>query len=512
MARISRELVRLRKDAPVTMEIEEFAVKKPIPEELLSFLEAQNFKTLASTMGRKLGVAPKPQNNSAGGTPSSNSQGVIPATYELVQDTQALDKWIAEAQKVGIVAVDTETTGLDAMQVDLVGVSLSVTAGSACYIPLSHRNPPVQGTLDLLGDLMRDGETSDSEDQPVQIEKSEALSRLKIILEDPSILKIGQNIKYDMQIFERNGISLQSYDDTMLLSYVLDGGLHGHGMDELARDFLGCETIKFSEVAGKGKSKITFDLVPLDKALDYAAEDAEVTLRLHQRFKPRLAQEQMVTVYETLERPLIGVLRQMEANGILADQSKLKALSADFATKMEVLKVKIYDLVGHEFNIASPKQLGEILFDDMGLPGGKKTKTGAWQTGADVLDDLAAAGHALPVEILAWRHLAKLKSTYTDALIEQINPTTGRVHTSYAQAVASTGRLSSSDPNLQNIPIRTEEGRKIRQAFIAKPGHKLLAADYSQIELRLLAHVANIESLKEAFKSGEDIHAWKSVV
>jgi DNA polymerase-1 len=327
------------------------------------------------------------------------------------------------------------------------------------------------------------------------------------MLEDPTVLKVGQNIKYDMQVLARYGIAVGPVDDTMVLSYVLEGGLHGHGMDELSEVHLGHATIKFKEVAGSGKTAVTFDKVALEAALDYAAEDADITGQLYRLLKPRLVADHMVSIYETMERPLIPVLERMERRGILVDGKVLKALSDDFEIRLGELAIEIHKLAGRDFNIGSPKQLGEILFDEMGLAGGKKGKTGAYATGADVLEGLAAEGHDLPVRVLEWRQLAKLKSTYTDALIGEINPETKRVHTSYAMAVASTGRLSSNDPNLQNIPIRTEEGRKIREAFIAEKGSKLVSADYSQIELRLLAHVAGIDALKEAFHDGQDIHA-----
>jgi len=330
---------------------------------------------------------------------------------------------------------------------------------------------------------------------------------LKPMLEDPGVLKIGQNIKYDLLVLSRYDVNVAPVDDTMVLSYVLESGLHGHGMDELARLHLGQETIKFKDVVGSGKAQVTFDHVELDKALDYAAEDADVTMKLFKMLKPRLAAQHMVTVYETLERALIPVLVKMERQGIKVDATELKRLSDDFAKRLGDLEVEIHALAGEAFNIGSPKQLGEVLFDKMGIEGGKKGKTGAYATGADILEGLAADGHELPARVLDWRQLAKLKSTYTDALIGQINADTGRVHTSYSMAATSTGRLASSDPNLQNIPIRTEEGRKIRKAFIAEPGHKLLSADYSQIELRLLAHVADIPQLRDAFHANLDIHA-----
>lgn len=398
-------------------------------------------------------------------------------------------------------AVDTETTSLDTMRAELVGVSMCVEPGRACYIPLTHKGQPAQGALDF-GDGGGGGE-----DAPEQIPLKRALELLKPMLEDPGTLKIGQNIKYDALVLSRHGIDVSPVDDTMLLSYVLDGGLHGHGMDTLAELHLGHDTIKFKEVAGVGKAQVTFDHVPLDKALDYAAEDADITLRLHRVLKPRLLDEHMVTVYETIERPLIPVLATMERAGVRVDPEALRGLSRDFTQRMAGFEDEILKLAGEDFNIGSPKQLGEILFDKMGLGGGKKGKTGAYATGADVLEELAAQGHDLPARVLDWRQLAKLKSTYSDALVEQINPDTGRVHTSFAMAAAATGRLSSTDPNLQNIPVRTEEGRKIREAFIAAEGCKLVSLDYSQIELRILAHMAEIDVLREAFRNGQDIHA-----
>jgi len=493
MARISRELVRLDDNVPVTHDWESFKVKAPDPDVLLPFLKQQNFRSLVSTMQARLGMAP----DTGGGGGDAVEDEVY---YELVQTEDALAAWIAEADKAGAVAVDTETTGLDSMQAKLVGVSLAVTAGRACYIPLGHKATDAGTTGDLLDE-------SKSEPAPKQVALDRALNLLKPLLEDPAVLKIGQNIKYDKQVLMRYGIDIVPIDDTMLISYVLEGGLHGHGMDELARDTLGIETIKFKDVAGTGKSQVTFDRVPLDKALDYAAEDADITLRLHKTFKPRLAQEHMVTVYETLERPLVPVLETMERDGIKVDAQQLKRLSTDFGKRMANLEEDAHKMAGREFNVSSPKQLGEILFDEMGLEGGKRGKTGAYATGADVLEGLAAEGHKLPNTVLEFRQLAKLKSTYTDALTAAINPQTGRVHTSYSQAAASTGRLSSTDPNLQNIPVRTEEGRKIRKAFVPKKGHVLISADYSQIELRILAHVAGIDSLKQAFHDGQDIHA-----
>lgn len=496
MARLSRDLVTLKVDVPIDVPLSDFDVREPDPDVLVPFLHEQGFKSLVATMEGRFGMEP-------GSGSVAEDAPPVETVYELVQTPEALQAWIDEANKEGLVAVDTETTSINAIQAKLVGISMSVHPGKACYIPLAHTSAEPPTMLDLLDEK----EPANPSDEIKQIELSTALSLLKPLLEDPAVLKIGQNIKYDMHIFENVGISLYPVDDTMLLSYCLEGGLHGHGMDELARTFLGHETIKFKEVAGTGKSQVTFDRVPLDKALDYAAEDAEVTLRLHQTFKPRLALEHMVSIYETMERPLISVMRKMESEGIKVDATELKRLSDDFAIRLADLEIEIHKLAGRPFNIGSPKQLGEILFDEMAIPGGKKGKTGAYGTGADILEKLMHEGHDLPARVLNWRQLAKLKSTYTDALINQINPKTGRIHTSYSQAVASTGRLASTDPNLQNIPIRSEEGRKIRKAFIAEAGMTLLSADYSQIELRLLAHVAEIDVLKEAFHAGQDIHA-----
>jgi len=491
MARVSRRLVQLRDDVPIDVGLDAFAVREPEPEALLGFLEEQAFKSLHSKMRSRFGgddAAAAAQPEAAPGE----------TTYELVQQLDGLKRWVAEIARAGTVCVDTETTSVDSMTAELVGVSLSVTPGRACYIPLGHVGAGAQGQLDLDGA---------AEERPEQIPMDEALALLKPVLEDPAVLKVGQNLKYDVQVLSRYGIDVSPVDDTMVLSYVLDAGLHGHGMDELALLHLEHETIKYKDVAGTGKAQVTFDRVPLDKALDYAAEDADITLRLYRLLKPRLVEERMVTVYETLERPLIPVLEMMERTGIKVEAAELKRLSDDFTVRLGDLEQEIHKLAGRDFNVGSPKQLGEILFDEMSLPGGKKGKTGAYATGAGVLEDLAAQGHDLPARVLDWRQLAKLKSTYTDTLIGETNPDTGRVHTSYAMAGAATGRLASSDPNLQNIPIRTEEGRKIRRAFVPEKGHVLLSADYSQIELRLLAHVAGIDALAQAFHDGADIHA-----
>ncbi len=418
----------------------------------------------------------------------------VHANYETVSTLAELDRWIAEATELGAVAVDTETDSLDSMQAGLVGVSLATLPGKACYIPLDHKKAEGGG---LFG----------SERIAGQIEIKDAIERLKKLLENPGVLKIGQNLKYDLQVLRRYGTDIRPIDDTMLISYAIESGENGHGMDEMSGKHLGHKPISFKEVAGSGKSLISFAQVPLDRATAYAAEDADVTLRLWKLLKPRLLKKRKVTVYETLERPLIPVLEAMEHAGILVDRAVLAKLSNEFANGQGKIEAQIHELAGERFNIGSPKQLGDILFGKMALPGGRKTATGAWSTDSDALEDLAAQGIELARRVVDWRQLAKLRSTYTDALPTYINPATGRVHTSYAMAATSTGRLSSSDPNLQNIPVRTEEGRRIRTAFIAPQGTKLVSADYSQIELRVLAHVADIPQLKKAFADGLDIHA-----
>ncbi|WP_123692964.1 DNA polymerase I [Allostella humosa] len=503
LARVSRELVRLKDDVPDLPPLEALAVRPADPNRLVEFLRTQNFRTLlsrvesrnanraAATAALAPVAAADAQATSAEGGAAAPMPAATAANYVLIQDLDVLDAWIARATAAGAFAVDTETTSLDAVTCELVGVSLSIEPGEGAYLPLAHK---VEG-LDLTGGA------------PRQIDRDTALARLKPLLEDPAVLKIGHNLKYDAVVLGRHGIQVAPADDTMLLSYVLDGHLHGHGMDELALLHLAHKTIAFADVCGTGKNQITFDLVPLDRARDYAAEDAEVTLRLHRLLRPRLLKERQVALYETTERPLAPVIAAMERAGIKVDPVELKRLSRDFGERLAVLETEIHRLAGRPFNVGSPKQLGEVLFDEMSLAGGKKGKTGAYATGAEVLEVLAAQGHALPARVLDWRQLAKLKSTYADALVEQINPATGRVHTSYALASTSTGRLSSTDPNLQNIPVRTEEGRKIRRAFIAEDGHVLMSADYSQIELRLAAHVADIPSLKDAFRQGIDIHA-----
>lgn len=496
-ARLSRDLVRLRDDVELATGLDAMIVRPIEPAKLFKFLDEMEFARLRARIESKLAQLANPGAETpplvlaeAKPEPAAEQR----RDYVLVQDLAQLDRWIEEARLAGVVAVDTETTSLDATQARLVGVSLCVNPGRACYIPLGHS----AGTeLDLGGDR---GAIK-------QIKLDAAMARLQPLLADPTVLKVGQNIKYDMVVLARYGAAITPVDDTMMISCVLEGGLHGHGMDELALLHLGFKPISFTDVAGAGKARVTFDQVPLDKACEYAAEDADVTMQLHRALKPRLVRERLTTLYETIERPLISVIVAMERAGIKVDRAELHRLSGDFARRMAELEQAIHKLAGREFNVGSPKQLGEVLFDQMSLAGGKRGKTGAYGTGADVLEALAAQGHDLPKLALEWRQLQKLKGTYTDALAEQINPETGRVHTSFHLAATSTGRLASSDPNLQNIPIRTEEGRKIRRAFIAEPGFQLLSADYSQIELRLLAHVAEIEPLKQAFRDGVDIHA-----
>lgn len=526
-ARISRELVTLCQDVPDLEGLEGLTLSETSEEALLNFLGEMGFSKLTERVASSFGVeAPKAKQPSKAAKALANGAGsedgdadlgggaevvanalleemrAVPLdanVYETITSLDVLEEWIADAKTQGYVAIDTETTGLDAMSVDLVGISLALTPGKAAYIPLAHRS---SDGLDLLGD----GEVE-------QAQMAEALALLKPLLEDPSVLKVGQNIKYDWVIMMRQGMDMAPIDDTMLMSYALDAGVHGHGMDELSKHYFDHEPIAFKEIVGTGKAQITFDLVPVPEATKYAAEDADVTLRLWHVLKARLAAAKRMTVYETLERPLVPVLAGMEMEGVVVDRSILAGLSQGFAEKLTELEAQIHKLTNETFNIASPKQLGEVLFEKLNYKGGKKTKTGAWATGAGVLEGLAVdealseEERLLPQTILEWRQLSKLKSTYSDALPKFINEATQRVHTSYSLAATSTGRLASTDPNIQNIPIRTAEGREIRKAFVAEPGNVLLSADYSQIELRILAHMADIPQLIEAFHEGQDIHA-----
>ncbi len=494
--RLSRMLVQLDEKTPLDFTLDDLEVREPDAETLIGFLAEMEFRTLTKRVAEKMG-AEMPAIEDTPALPDTPQMDDIPFDadkYEQVGDAEALQKWIDAIYEAGHVAIDTETTGLNEMTAELVGISLAVEPGKACYIPLIHK---ANRGNDLFGsDDLAEG----------QMALDTCLDMLKHVLEDPSILKIGQNMKYDAKIFAQIGITVAPIDDTMLMSYAQHAGLHGHGMDTLSERYLNHTPIPIKPLLGSGKSAVTFDKVPLEDAVKYAAEDADITLRLWQLLKPQLHAAQVTKVYETLERPLVPVLAAMERSGIKVDRDTLSRMSNAFAQKMAGLEDEIYELVGRKFNVGSPAQVGEVLFEDMGLEGGKKGANGKYSTGADILEDLATE-HDFPRRILDWRQLSKLKSTYTDALQDHINKDTGRVHTSYSIAGASTGRLASTDPNLQNIPIRSEEGRRIREAFVAEEGKTLVALDYSQIELRILAHIADIPELKQAFAEGIDIHA-----
>ncbi|MDG1880168.1 MAG: DNA polymerase I [Paracoccaceae bacterium] len=498
--RVSRELVTLKTDADIGVSLDELEVNEPDPTKILEFLSEMEFRTLTNRIAAKLGVNPPDEdelNNVNFNKEFDYNEVLKPfdaSVYSCVRDLASLNEWILKIKTRGWVAVDTETTGLDDMIAELVGICLCVEVGEACYIPLNHK----VGDDDLFGGnkLAKN-----------QISLDDALDLLKPILEDPAIIKVGQNIKYDMKILSRYNINISPVDDTMLLSYSLHGGAHNHGMDSLSNRYLNHTPISIKSILGSGKSAITFDQVPISEAINYAAEDADLTLRLWKFFKPQLHKNNVTKVYESLERPLVPVLADMERNGIKVDRDTLSRMSNSFAQKMAGLEAEIFQLAGRNFNVGSPKQLGEVLFDELEIPGGKRGKTGAYATGAEILEDLTVEGYELPSKVLDWRQLSKLKSTYTDALQDHINIETGRVHTSYSMAGTSTGRLSSTDPNLQNIPIRSEDGRKIREAFICEEGSILLSLDYSQIELRILAQIAELDALKEAFFQGQDIHA-----
>ncbi|KFE35915.1 DNA polymerase I [Thioclava atlantica] len=510
--RLSKQLVTLDEQTPLEFTLDDLELREPEPEQLMEFLNQMEFRTLTRRVAEKFGVEPPPvietvaapaaSSSSATKEPEPETEQVPfdPDSYVCIRDAEELAKWLDEARAKGWVAVDTETTSLDEMKAEFVGVSLSIEPGKAAYIPLGHTS----GEGDLFGGAERvEG----------QMDLEEALSLLKPVLEDDAILKIGQNMKYDFKIFARHGIRVAPIDDTMLMSYAMFSGLHGHGMDALSDRYLNHQPIPIKELIGSGKSQITFDKVDIAKATRYAAEDADITLRLWQMFKPRLHREQVTTVYETLERPLVPVLADMEMAGVKVETAVLSRMSNAFAQKMAQLEDEIGKIAGQPFNVGSPKQLGEILFDQMGVEGGKKGKTGAYGTGADVLEDVTTMEDTNPeaaklaARVLDWRQISKLKSTYTDALQTHVNAETGRVHTSYVISGANTGRLASTDPNLQNIPVRSEEGRRIREAFVAGPGMKIVSLDYSQIELRILAHVADLPEMREAFKEGLDIHA-----
>ncbi|MBO6717993.1 MAG: DNA polymerase I [Rhizobiaceae bacterium] len=541
-ARVSRELVRLKQDVPVEESIGDFVLQPPDGPKLVAFLKTMEFSSLtrrvceetgtdaneiepatvevewgAAAHGPDIGISAGQAASGGDGaaaetaTDAAADSAMLPATlaaqraealvaqifdpsgYVAIRDSAELDKWIAEAREVGRVAIKTGTTTLDPMQTELVGMSLAIRPGRAAYVPFAHKDR--EG--DLLGGGLAEG----------QIPVRDALVSLKALLEDRSVLKIGHNVKYDLVVLNQHGVDVVNYDDTMLMSYVTDAGSSGQSMEALAERWLGHATKGLKELTGSGRSAVTFDLVDIGQAAAYAAENADVALRLWLALKPRTVSKGLVSVYERLERPLVSVLANMEQRGVSVDRQILSRLSGEFAQGAAALEEEIYEIAGERFTIGSPKQLGDILFGKMGLPGGTKTKTGQWSTTVQVLDELAADGHPLPSKIVEWRQLTKLKSTYTDALPGYINPNSRRVHTSYALASTTTGRLSSSEPNLQNIPIRTTEGRKIRAAFIAEPGNKLISADYSQIELRVLAHMADIPQLRQAFADGADIHA-----
>jgi DNA polymerase-1 len=536
--RLSKQLVTLVEDVPLETPLEELTLAAPDARRLIAFLKAMEFTTITRRVAdiysvEAAEIEADPAFVAAAGWRGRNGEAVEPrppapeaapaappapagprslatarvaaaretlidrSVYATIADLAELQRWIDEAFEAGFVAFTAETTSIDPLQGELVGVSLGLAPGRAAYAPIGHREA---GQSDLFGGgALVAG----------QLAEQDALAALKPLLEAPGVLKIGHNVKFPMQALARRGVGTATIDDAMLISYALDAGVgtQGHDLDSLCERWLGHKRMAVAEVVGSGRNFVGFARAAIDKATQYAAESADVALRLWRALKPRLAAEGMTTIYETLERPLVAPLARMERRGVAIDRDMLSRLSGELAQGMARLEAEIHTLAGGPFNLGSPKQLGDILFGRMGLPGAKKTATGAWSTSANVLDDLAAEGHALPARILDWRQLSKLKSTYTDALPAFVNPTTRRVHTSYALASTTTGRLSSSEPNLQNIPVRNEEGRKIRRAFVAAPGHALISADYSQIELRLLAHVADIAPLKKAFADDLDIHA-----
>jgi len=480
-ALISKKLVTLDHNSPVNRELSEFKLQNIDKDKLYKFLREMEFNRLLSSAISAYGE-PELESNKIETQSIEKQQTINNKNYHLISSLDEIDKWIEEAEEVGEVAVDTETTSLDPHQADLVGISLCSKIGKACYIPVGHNSPKC-------------------------LKKDAVIKKLKKILEDPSIKKIGQNIKFDFIVFYKCGITLSSMEDTMLMSYVLDAGKNRHNMDTLSEIHLGHKTISFKEMVGTGKKEINFSEVELDKAKDYAAEDADVTFRLYKKFIKNLKSEKMINIYEIFEKPLIKILAFMEIEGVEIDSKFLKSLSSKFEKKIQKLEKEVFKISKKEFNIASPKQLGEIIYNDLKIAGLKKTKKGSFATSASVLEDLAFKGHEFPKLILDWRQVSKLKNTYSDALPEHLNPNTKRVHTSFLLAATTTGRLASSDPNLQNIPIKSEDGKDIRKAFTAKKGHLLISADYNQIEMRILADLADVKELKKAFKNKEDIHS-----
>ena len=503
MARISRDLVTLRQDLPLEDELEALSIQAPDPDVLLPFLEDMECSGLlkrlriGDTGAGSAPARPAPQASTKKARPTGSDAGDQAVT--IIQDQADLAQLVAEAHLAGALAVHVEGSSPDQMQAELVGLAFSHAPGRSWYVPLAHGPGQQQETLDL--------DAAKPNEAPQQIPVDAAMAMLTPLLEDPGVVKIGHDIKGPVKLLARFGLTLAPVEDTMVLSFILGGGRDRHSQGDIAGRLLDVTTGSRKDLLGTGKKEVPFAMAPLADAAKLAGEAADLTFRAHKILRRDLVAASMVSVFETIERPLIPVLASMERHGIKVDQKALGTLSKNFEKRMADLESDIYKLAGREFNVGSPKQLGEVLFDEMDLPGGKRAKTGAWTTGAEVLEALADDGHELPEKVLAWRQLAKLKNTYTDTLGEQINPTTGRVHTTYHMAGASTGRLASVDPNLQNIPVRSEEGRKIRQAFAAEKGSQLVSADYSQIELRLLAHMAGIDALKDAFASGVDIHA-----
>ena len=480
-ALISKKLVTLKNDAPINRDLDEFELKEINKDKLYKFLREMEFNRLLSSA---ISVYGEPDFTNEISNKSTNHKQVSidKKNYHLITDLKNIDEWIREAEEIGEVAVDTETNSLDPHQAELVGISLSSKIGKACYIPLGHKSEK-------------------------NINKNLVLNKLKPLLEDPSVKKIGQNIKFDFIVFFKQGIELTAMEDTMLMSYVLDAGKNRHNMDTLSEIHLDHKTIAFKDLVGTGKKEINFSEVDIEKAKDYAAEDADITLRLYQKFKKSLKLEKMHNIYELFEKPMIKILAFMEIEGVKIDKKFLKLLSSKFEKKIEKIQNQVFKISKKEFNIASPKQLGEIIYNELKIANLKKTKKGSFATSASVLEDLAFKGHKFPQLILDWRQLSKLKNTYSDSLPEHLNPNTKRVHTSFLLAATTTGRLASSDPNLQNIPIKSEDGKDIRKAFIAEKNYALISADYNQIEMRILADLADVKELKKAFNNNEDIHS-----